>query len=154
MADEVHGKIIGAVAYGPAHLSESEKLNPGLFHYGIHAVEILYTLMGQGCQRVTCSHEKDSSVATGQWADGRLATVRGIRSGKADYGCIVFTEKGVYPLALSTKYIYRELLKRIVELFATKKSPLDIAVTVEIVGFIEAALHSGNNHGTGEMVMT
>ena len=78
-------------------------------------------------------------VATGQWSDGRVATVRGIRSGKADYGCIVFAEKGVYPLALSTKYIYRELCKQIVDIFTSKKSPLDPAVTVEIVAFIEAA---------------
>jgi virulence factor len=154
LADDAHGKIIGALTYGPAHLSESARLNPGLFHYGIHAVEILYTLMGTGCQHVTCTQEKDTDVATGQWADGRLASVRGIRSGKADYGCVVFTEKGVYPLALSSKYIYRELLKRIVELFTAKKSPLDVAVTVEIVGFMEAALHSSNNHGIGQTVPT
>jgi virulence factor len=149
-ANAAHGKIIGAEAYGPAHLSGSEQLNPGLFHYGIHAVEILYTLMGKGCQRVNCTHEKEVDVATGQWDDGRVATVRGIRSGKADYGCIVFAEKGVYPLALSTKYIYRELLKHIVELFTLKKPPLDLAVTVEIVGFMEAALRSTHNHGTVE----
>ncbi len=152
IADNSHGKIIGAVAYGPGHLSESERLNPGLFHYGIHAVEILYTLMGKGCKRVTCTHEKDVDVATGQWADGRVATVRGIRSGKADYGCVVFTEKGVYPLALSTKTTYRELLKQIVDLFTSKKSPLDVTVSVEIVGFMEAALRSAYNHGTSENV--
>ncbi len=152
VADESHGKIIGAVAYGPAHLSGSERLNPGLFHYGIHAVEILYTLMGKGCQRVTCTQEKDVDVATGQWDDGRVGTVRGIRSGKADYGCLVFAEKGVYPLALNTKYIYRELLKEIVDLFTSKNPPLDMGVMVEIVGFMEAALRSVHNHGTNEMV--
>jgi predicted dehydrogenase len=151
-ADDKHGKILGAVAYGPASLSDSDKLNPGLFHYGIHAVEILYTLMGAGCQRVTCTHEKDVDVVTGQWDDGRVGTVRGVRSGKADYGCVVFCEKGVYPLALGSKFIYRELLKRVVSLFVDKKPPLDPAVTVEIVAFIEAALKSGQNHGAGEKV--
>ena len=152
VADDSHGKVLGAVAYGPSPLSEKEGLNPGMFHYGIHAVEILYTLMGPGCQRLTCTHEKDVDVATGQWADGRVATVRGIRSGKADYGCVAFTEKGVYPLALGTKYIYRDLCKQIVDMFTSKKAPLDPAVTVEIVAFIEAALRSANNHGAGEMV--
>ena len=152
LADETHGKVLGTLAYGPSPLSESEGHNPGLFHYGIHAVEILYTLMGPGCRRVTCTHEKDVDVASGQWVDGRVGTVRGIRAGKADYGCVAFAEKGVFPLALGTKYIYRELCKRIVDLFTTKTSPLDPAVTVEIVAFIEAALRSANNHGAGEMV--
>jgi len=153
LADDSHGKVHGAVAYGPSPLSDSEEHNPGLFHYGIHAVEILYTLMGPGCQRVTCTHEKDVDVATGQWEDGRVATVRGIRKpNRGDYGCIAFAEKGVYPLALGTKYIYRELCKRIVEMFTTNKPPLDPAVTVEIIAFIEAALRSAHNHGAGEKI--
>jgi predicted dehydrogenase len=146
-AESKHGKILGALAYGPASLHER---NPGLYHYGIHAVEILYTLIGPGCQRVTCTHEKDVDVVTGQWQDGRVAGVRGIRSGKSDYGCLAFTEQGVLPVPIGTRYIYRELLKKIVEMFETKKAPLDIRVTVEIVAFIEAALKSAHNHGVGE----
>jgi virulence factor len=143
-----HGKIVGALAYGPASLHD---LNPGLYHYGIHAVEVLYTLMGPGCQRVTCVHEKDTDVVTGQWKDGRLASVRGLRSGKSSqYGFLAFTEQGVQPVSIGTDYIYRELLKKIVEMFQTKRAPLDIVVTVEIVEFIEAALRSGHNHGAGE----
>jgi hypothetical protein len=154
VADEKHGKIHGAVAYGPAHLFDKDpKLNPGLYHYGIHAVEILYTLMGTGCERVTCTHEKGADVVTGQWKDGRLATVRGLRSGKEDYGCVAFCDKGVYPLALNTRVSYRELLKRVVSMFAEKKPPLDVAQMVEVVAFIEAANKSAANHGTGEKVM-
>src|SRR5207248_3224109 len=137
--------------YGPASLHER---NPGLFHYGIHAVEILYTLMGPGCQRVTCMHEKDVDVVTGQWKDGRVAGVRGIRSGKSDYGCVAFTEKGVQTVPIGTRYIYRELLKKIVQMFETGKPPLDPAAIVEIVGFIEAAYKSATNHGVGESVPT
>jgi hypothetical protein len=151
--DARHGKIIGALAYGPSPLSEDQGHNPGLYHYGIHAVEILYTVMGPGCQRLTCTHEKDVDVVTGQWKDGRAATVRGIRAGRSDYGCLAFTEKGVQPVPIGTKYIYRELLKKVVEMFQTKKPPLDPAVTVELVGFIEAALKSAHNHGAGEKVL-
>jgi hypothetical protein len=71
-------KLLGALAYGPAPLYEKDRrLNPGLYHYGIHVVEVLYTLMGPGCQRVVCTHEKDVDVVTGQWKGGRVATVRG-----------------------------------------------------------------------------
>jgi len=142
-------KIIGAISYGPAALHER---NPGLFHYGIHAVEVLYTIMGPGCQRVTCTTEKDCDVVTGQWKDGRLATIRGTRSGASAYGALVFTDKKTIPLEIGTKYIYRELLKQIVSMFETKKAPLDIGTTLEIVAFIEAGLKSAINHGTGETV--
>jgi virulence factor len=154
MADATkHGKIIGALAYGPAPEFEKDRtLNPGLFHYGIHAVEILYAVMGPGCERVASTHEKDVDVATGQWKDGRVASVRGIRAGKSDYGCLAFTEKGAQPVPIGTKYIYCELAKHIVEMFKTGRSPLDPAVTVEIVAFIEAANKSGANHGAGEKV--
>jgi len=148
--EEKHGKVLGAMTYGPA--SEHER-NPGLFHYGIHAVEILYTLMGSGCDRVSCVYEKNAEVTTGHWKDGRVASVRGIRSGKADYGAIAFCEKGVQAIPISTGLIYRELLKKIVEMFQTGKSPLDPAVTLEIVGFIESAHKSAMNHGAGEKVL-
>src|SRR5262249_50291295 len=127
-------------------------LNPGLFHYGIHGVEILYTVMGPGCQRVTSTHEKDVDVVTGHWKDGRVATMRGLRSGPGDYGFVAFTEKGAQTVPIGTKHIYRELVKKIVQMFQTGKSPLDPAVTVEIVAFIEAANKSGANHGAGEKV--
>jgi predicted dehydrogenase len=149
MKDEKKGKILGAMAYGPA--SEHER-NPGLFHYGIHAVEILYTLMGPGCDRVSCVYEKGAEVTTGHWKDGRLASVRGIRAGAGAYGAIAFTDKGALPVPIGTAFIYRELCKKIVEMFATGKSPLDPRVTLEIVAFIEAARKSGMNHGAGEAI--
>jgi hypothetical protein len=150
VSEAKHGQLLGALSYGPASLDPG---NPGLFHYGIHAVEVLYTLMGPGCRRVTCIHEEGADVVTGQWQGGRLAGVRGIRAGKSDYGFLAFTKSGVQSVALDTRFIYRELLKEIVEFFETGKAPVDIGVTIEIVAFIEAAFKSGNNHGAGEKVV-
>lgn len=152
VADATHGKVRGCTVFGPASLSEIPERNAGLFHYGIHAVEILYTLMGPGCKRVACTHEKEVDVATGTWADGRVATVRGTRKPPSGYGFTAFAEKGVKAVDVGTKFIYRELLKKIVEMFKTGKPPLEIAETIEIVAFIEAANKSGANHGSGETV--
>jgi hypothetical protein len=152
VANANRGKLVGCVVYSPASLSPIPERNAGLFHYGIHGVELLYTLMGPGCKRVTCTHEKDTDVVTGQWGDGRIATLRGIRKGASDYGFVGFSEKAVQPVKVGTKFIYRELLKKVVEMFKTGKSPLDIAETIEIVAYIEAANKSGANHGSGETV--
>ena len=151
-ADPKLGKLVGCLVYSPASLSPIPERNAGLFHYGIHGVEVLYTLMGPGCQRVTCTHEKGADVVTGTWKDGRIATLRGLRDGKADYGFVAFSEKGVKAVTVKTDVIYRELLKKIVETFEKKKPALDPAVTLEIVAFIEAANTSGANHGAVETV--
>jgi len=108
--------------------------------------------MGPGCERVTAVHEKDVDMVTGQWSDGRVASVRGTRSGGSSYGFIAFTDKGSPQVTVGTKYIYRELLKQIVEMFKTGKSPLDINITLEIVAFIEAAYNSAMNHGISQKV--
>jgi virulence factor len=153
MSEPGRAPIHGVLTYAPAPLNEADpKRNPGLFHYGIHGVEMLYTLMGPGCQRVTCTHEKDVDVVTGTWRDGRVATMRGLRSGPSSYsyGFVAFTSKGVRSVTVGTKLIYRELCKKVVEFFQTKKSPVDPAVTVEIIAFIEAANRSAANHGAGE----
>lgn len=144
-----NGKLTGCLTYGPASTHER---NPGLFHYGIHAVEMLYALMGPGCESVTCTSQKGVDVVTGTWKDGRVATVRGIRDGKADFGFTAFAEKAIQTTTVPTKFIYRELLKKVVETFQSGKAPLNIAETLEIVAFIEAANRSGANHGRLETV--
>jgi hypothetical protein len=144
LSNKEYGEVLGAISFGPAMLHE---YNPGLFHYGIHPVELLYTLMGSGCKHVCCTHNKDVDVVTGEWKGGRIGTVRGIRSGASAYGCVVFTEHKVQTITVDTRFIYRELLKKIVEMFTTRRSPLDVRVTVEIVAFMEAAIASANNHG-------
>lgn len=149
LADAKHGPVTGCAVWGPA--AEHER-NPGLFHYGIHAVEMLFALMGPGCERVWCVRQKDVDVVTANWKDGRVATVRGIRAGAAGFGFTAFAQKAVTTAVVPTTFIYRELLKQVVATFATGKSPLDVAVTLEIVAFIAAANTSGANHGTGETV--
>jgi len=149
-ADPKSSKLTGVLVYGPASLHEG---NPGLLHYGIHAVEMLFALMGPGCDRVACTHEAGVDVVVGHWKDGRVATLRGLRAGKSGvFGFLAFSDQGVAHVGVGTQFIYRELLKQIVKFFNEKRSPLDIRVTLEIIGFIEAAQRSAGRHGAGETV--
>ena len=138
-------KIVGVSTYGPAPLHPR---NPGMFHYGIHPTEMLYTLMGIGCERVSCMSTDGAEVTTGIWSDGRVASVRGLRSGAADYGFTLFGDKKPTTLPVSQKFIYRELLKQIVKMFETRTLPIDPRETLEIVAFIVAAKKSADAGGS------
>lgn len=144
-------KVLGAMTWGPAPL---EPHHPDLFWYGIHAVEVLYTFMGPGCERVTRTHTPGADVVTGQWKDGRIGIVRGIRDGASPYGQVVFGRKAVVsappPAAAGTgtkRSSYYGLVSAAVEFFRTGKSPVPIEETLEIMAFMEAADLSKTRNG-------
>lgn len=140
----VWGEVVAADTFSPA---TTHPRNPGLFHYGIHGVESLYALMGKGCCRVRCVYHDDGEVVVGEWNDGRIGTVRGIRKGSHAIGFTVVCEKHAWATTVEMRYIYRELLKRVAEMFKTGKPPIDITETLEVVAFIEAALQSAEQSG-------
>ena len=138
------GPVVGAMAYSPAGLHPR---NPGLFHYGIHAVETLYALMGPGCEEVWCVYEAGAEVVVGRWADERIGSIRGTRAGTHSYGFTVWCENEVRNTSINAAYIYRELLTRVVQMFESGEPPLAIDETLEIVAFIEAAMRSAQLQG-------
>lgn len=128
------GTVLGVAAWSPSSRNET---NPGLFWYGIHGVEILYTIMGTGCDRVSCVGTQDFDLATGIWADGRIGTFRGNRNGKGGFGATVFGDKDA---ADAGKYEgYKPLVDEFCRFFKTGISPVDDAETLEIMAFMEAA---------------
>jgi virulence factor len=138
------GAVLGADVYSPASFHPK---NPGLFNYGIHGVETLYSLMGPGCESVRCVSEDRWETTIGHWKDGRIGTMRGTRQGAHSYGFTAFCEKEVIPAVIDTRYIYRELLKQIVNMFQTSKPPFAIEETLEIVAFMETSMKSANKGG-------
>jgi len=141
--DAVPGIIHGAEAYGPASL---EPTNPGLFWYGIHAVESLFTLMGPGCVSVTMTSNEDFDLAAGVWKDGRIGVAKGLRKGKQDYGALVYRDKGIYHLAIQN-VSYVPLIREIMEFFKTGKPPVPPEETLEIMAFMDAAERSRQQGG-------
>jgi predicted dehydrogenase len=136
------GKVFGADAYSPAHL---EKTHPDLFWYGIHGVETLYTVMGRGCKSVVRVHTESTDVVVGTWADGRVGTFRGTRSGKNEYGGTAFGENGT--AVLGPYDGYRPLLVQITGFFRTGVPPVPPEETLEMYAFMEAADESKRQGG-------
>lgn len=135
-------KVVGAETFSPAVL---EKTHPDLFWYGIHGVETLYTVMGRGCKQVVRVSNESTDVVVGTWADGRVGTFRGTRTGKHDYGGTVFTQNG--NLTLGPYGGYDPLLKDIIRYFETGDMPVTPEETIEIFAFMEAADESKRRGG-------
>lgn len=131
-----HGGIGGAFTFGPESL---EPHHPDLFWYGIHAVEMLYTLLGPGCERVTRVKTDSGDTVVGTWKDGRIGTMRGLIQGKQEYGAVAFGAKAVLASPVPVRTDYRGLLVEIVRFFRTGVPPVQPDETLEIMAFMEAA---------------
>jgi Oxidoreductase family, NAD-binding Rossmann fold len=131
-----HGGIHGAFTFGPENL---EPHHPDLFWYGIHAVEMLYTLLGSGCEQVTRVKTDSADTVVGRWTDGRVGTMRGLIRGKQDYGAVAFGMKAVLATPVPMQSDYRGLLVEIVKFFQTGVPPVQPDETLEIMAFMEAA---------------
>ncbi len=141
----VQGGVQGAQTWSPAALHPG---NPGLFHYGVHGVEMLYALMGgAGCQAVRCTSTEGADDAMGVWGDGRLGGVRGLRGGAHGYGFTTFGADGVQSGAVGTEWIYRNLLRVVVSVLGGGPSPVSPRELVEAVAFQECALRSAQEGG-------
>ena len=136
------GAVLGADTFSPATL---EKTHPDLYWYGIHGVEMLFTVMGVGCQQVTRISTNDTDIVVGTWKDGRMGSFRGTRTGKHDYGGTVYGEKG--NLSLGPFKGYDDLLVEIIIFFQTGKPPVTPEETLEIYAFMEAADESKRKGG-------
>ena len=143
------GDVLGCIAYGPCPI---EKHHPDLFWYGVHGVETLFTIMGPGCKTVTRTHTEGADVVTGVWTDGRVGTFRGIRSGKSDYGALVFGSAGIEP---SGGYGgYDPMLIEICKFFKTGELPVTAEETINMFAFMEAADESKRLSGASVSIET
>ncbi|MBK7926789.1 MAG: Gfo/Idh/MocA family oxidoreductase [Bryobacterales bacterium] len=137
--------MTGVVVWGPGPTEEHHKLS--LTWYGIHAVEMLYSLLGTGAEEVTMVSTPDSDEVTAKWKGGKIGTVRTIRP-YSDFGGVVFRAKSVVPSGAKTKYSYVQMLREIVKFFQTGVVPVPNDVTLEMFAFMDAAERSKASGGT------
>jgi hypothetical protein len=148
--------VIGAMGRQPA-ASAVTTWGPGPFEphhyldlswYAIHPVELLYTLMGPGCESVTRVSGKDLDTIVGHWKDGRVGTVLAARP-YGDYGALVFRGREVvenHPKP-GPATDYRPLVLEIVKFFQTGQPPVPNEETLEILAFLDAAQKSKEQGG-------
>src|SRR5579862_4619447 len=132
--------ITSAITWGPGPLEPHHQLD--LSWYAVHAVELLYTLMGRGCEEVSRTYTPDSDVIVGKWKGGRLGTVQTLRP-YGHFGAVVFrSEEKVNQSDPKATDGYRPLVVEIVKFFETKQPPFPNEDTLEIFAFMDAAQRS------------
>ena len=138
------GKILAFDVLGPTARQEHE---PSMFNYGVHAIEMLYQMMGAGCETVSMQTSGNEDVLVGKWKDGRIGVVRGFSSGLYAFSITVYGEKGVLH-SEGKPEAYHELLVEIAKFFRTRVPPVDNNESVESLAFMEAADVSAAHKGT------
>jgi hypothetical protein len=142
IAEGKAGKVLGADVYSPAHL---EKTHLDFSWYGIHGVEMLFTIMGRGCKSVSRTHSEDADVIVGMWEGDRIGTLRGVRYEKIGYGGTVFGDKSIE--TLDGNGGYNPLLVEVVKFFQTNQAPVSPDETLEMFAFMQAADESKRQGG-------
>ncbi|MHC4156968.1 MAG: Gfo/Idh/MocA family oxidoreductase [Planctomycetota bacterium] len=128
------GDVLGCDTFGPCSLEEH---HPDLYWYGVHAAEMLFTVMGPGCKSVRRVQTDNYEHVVGVWKDGRIGTFRGLKAGKKSYGFTVYGSKGVIQ---GGKFGgYEPLVEDIIKFFKTGKIPVPAEETIEIFAFMSAA---------------
>jgi predicted dehydrogenase len=134
------GETIGADCFGPMDFQESQ----GYFWYGIHGVEMMFTILGEGAEAVSTASNDAHDCVVGKWKDGRIGTVRGNRLGNHQFGALVHFEKGTeyVDIGADTKSFYASLLEQVIDFFKDGISRVDINETLDVIRFTEAANES------------
>src|SRR5262249_10526979 len=108
----------------------------------IHPIELLYTLLGRGCEEVSRAATEGSDEIVGRWKDGRIGSVRANRPHGAQ-GAVVFRPHDKAGQSDSSMQEgYDPLLKEIVNFFQTGAPPVAPEETLEIMAFMDAAQRS------------
>ncbi|MBN1507971.1 MAG: Gfo/Idh/MocA family oxidoreductase [Sedimentisphaerales bacterium] len=136
------GDILGCSAFSPCSL---EPHHPDLYWYGVHGVEILFAIMGTGCESVQRVQTDGYEYVVGVWKGGRIGTFRGLRAGRLDYGALVFGSKGIVRVGNAAGY--EPLIDEVVKFFKTGQPPVPAEETIEIFAFMSAADESKAQNG-------
>ena len=136
------GDVIGADAYSPIDFEPSHS---DFYWYGIHGMEILFAVMGTGCEYVQTEEKGDFIFVKAVWKDGRVGNFRGDLKKRQQYGGMAYGTKSVQPLGPFSGY--GNMMPALLKFFKTGIAPVDHKETLELYTCMEAAAISRRSKG-------
>lgn len=142
------GALNCAVVSGAAagDFPDPRALHP--FFYGIHATELLHTLLGGGAEAVTTRRTARCDIGLVHYADGRQGVVNllhetpGLYHG-AVYGAAGWGEADI----VDGGRFYAETLARVIKMAESGEPPFPISWTVEVMAIMAALVRSAEEGG-------
>jgi hypothetical protein len=137
--DMKNADVTGAIVWAPGPMESHHQLD--LTWYGIHGVEMLFTILGTGCVEVSRMSSASEDVITGRWADGRLGVVH-LERPYGKYGAIAFVKGQKIDSRPDVRVSYIPLVKQIVAFMQTGKPVVPNDETMEMFAFMDASQKS------------
>lgn len=136
--------VAGAIVWAPGPTEPHHALD--LTWYGIHGVEMLYTVLGPGCVDVSRVTSANEDVITGRWSDGRLGVLH-LERPYGKYGAIAFLKGQKIDSRPDVKVSYFPLVQQIVDFMRTRKPAVANEITLEMFAFMDASQKSLQQNG-------
>ena len=124
------GEISSAISVGPGEW----------FHYGVHAVEQLYAVVGPGVEWVQRASWPDRDVAVLGYVDGRpSAVVQTLRDAACGFHLTLYARNGRHSVAIEDfDAFYTAQLRAVVDMVHTGAPPVPAAETLELLAVLRA----------------
>ncbi len=118
------------------------------FFYGVHAVEMLHTLIGPGATSLTTHRTPACDVVVIDYADERRGVVNLLRRGPAVYQATVYAADGWGQTEITDHSgYYTATLGRILDMAETGQAACPIEYTVEVIAILDAITRSAEQDG-------
>lgn len=111
---------------------------PGYFWYGIHLIEMMYSLIGVTPNNVKVRRRKGVEVLECNWNTGESAEIIGDLTGECHFEVKMIYENDSKHIRLGGNApIYKGLIDQILLFFQNRKSPVAKEETIEVISLIE-----------------
>ena len=109
------------------------------FYYGIHALEIITVLKPVAIQSVAVQCQADQHFITLQFMDETVSTIRGYLQNREGFQFAVHHAATTdwYEITAGDVHFYDRLVEKIEQFFISKKSPVEVTETLQIIDTLE-----------------
>jgi virulence factor len=119
-----------------------------IIHYGIHPLELAYSVLGPGAVAVQNVGEGEKSVVKIDYRDGKVLTLVVFPQIRQIFQLSMYGEEGAEAVRVEDwDYFYWKMLETYMVMLEEKRSPVDLKETLELIWVLTSAKKSMLNKG-------